>query len=217
MLLNNETVQSLMRIFVKFAKKLPVLSSIFFFSSKAHKHAIGKFLVLWIASTSPILFLSLLTPVPVGSEGVFTKFSNVFIDFFSSAEMFVYTTAFLSPVIYMIWEKYQLAKDAEDFRERIKQAYSVFGLNALLSIAVLIFAAIAYSANKLSPLAQTPPTFLDLIYGKYSYIFYFYSIYCWYLTMLDGFRDFNFTESFREQEEQSANSFKAQLAGRNKQ
>jgi hypothetical protein len=168
---------------------IPFINSLYSFSIKDHLKAIPKFLILWLLSSLPILWSTLFSSVPEGDYSKFAKFWNSFCNSFSVSELFVYSASFLSPLLYIIFEKFQTVdteksagqKISETFRRVFNGYRTVF----FIAILVLLLTASAYSIARTKG-AQYESTFMFQLVPNLAAYVYLFAIFCWYLSILDG-------------------------------
>lgn len=169
--------------------KIPPISSLCYFNSEAHKIAGLKFVVLWLLASSPVIFAILLSPVPQGSLTIWGKFVVKLSDAVSLSEQFVYATSFVSPLLYIIYERYQLNEHGEKFgvklAESVKSIFPGYVVISLCAIGVLVYSVVAFTASKVSP-ESFKSTFLYQIAESWALFLYLVALLCWYLSLLDS-------------------------------
>lgn len=196
-------------------RKTPFVNSLVFFSLQSHKAALKKFITLWLLTTSPVLLAILLSPVPVGEGSIWDKFVGKMQDSMSFSEQFVYAAAFLSPVLYIIYEKYTLIEPEGTVNEKLRQTFDRvfwgYGWVSGVGLIVLFLTVVGYSAAKTN-LDFFKTTFLFQIGTTLSLYFYLYALYCWYLSLLDGTGSVgNYVEANREDEAELGDQFARRL------
>ena len=103
----------------------PLLNSFLSFKMKTHRQAAIKFLTLWILSSLPVLFAILLSRVPEGNETLSAKFAGKLRESITVSEAFVYAAAFISPVLFIIIQRYVSSGSEEEksLAQRFKLGY----------------------------------------------------------------------------------------------
>ncbi|GAA0587485.1 hypothetical protein ACFQH5_16770 [Halomonas salifodinae] len=171
-----------------FADKIPVVNSLCFFPVSSHIKALKKFGVLWLLTTSPVLLSVALSEVPDGAGNLMTKFVAKLQEGLSVSELFVYSASFLTPLIYIIYEKFQNAEDNADFSEKLREAFKVFKgyqLMSFLAAVSLAITAVGFTAVK-TDFGSFRSTFLHAFLVGNSLYIYVFSLFCWYLSLLDS-------------------------------
>lgn len=140
---------------------------------------------LWIVSTSPVLASIALSTPKIGKGDVWTQFYEEILRRITLSEMFVYSAAFLAPMLYVVFEVVQSYKNAKfeltikEVSQQMRGMESVF----LTSIVILILTLIAYSgANSGSQIFQE--TYLSIFLQKKGYILYIVSLMIWFSIIL---------------------------------
>ncbi len=200
-------------MFLKFLSFIPLLQCLTYFPREAHKSALKKFLVLLVLTSLPVIFAAILSPIPAGNSDVLTKLIKKLGEAINVSELFVYTASFLTPILYLIFEKYSdIPKDelGERITQGVKGIFKGYGLVALLSLLMMLFTASAFSSLKLDA-AGFKVSFLHHYLVTYSGWIYFFSLFCWYLTLLDGAWDGDFVSANRNSENVTASAFSARL------
>jgi hypothetical protein len=196
-----------------FADKVPVINSLCFFPISSHKKALKKFIALWLLTTSPVFLSVALSEVPDGSGALMSKFISKLKEGLSVSELFVYSASFLTPLIYIIYEKFQEAEDNADFSEKLRDAFKVFRgyqLMSFLAVISLLITVVGFAAVK-TDLGSFKSTFLHaFLVGNAIYI-YAFSLFCWYLSLLDGFGG---SRGFFRRKETSEKQFQSDFSDR---
>lgn len=176
-------------MFLRIIEKIPVLNSMMFFSYDHHRLAFPKFLVLWMLSTSPIILAVLLSPVPAGDIEMHAKLVSKLREAFSGSEQYIYAASFISPLLYIIWDRYKAVEDNFKLSEKVDEAFkSVFkgyGLVSALAVLILLATITTFSATKIDPVTYES-TFLYALTEQWSFLIYLYALICWYLSILDA-------------------------------
>lgn len=204
-------------MFLKIIGYIPLLQCLAYFPVKAHKSASKKFITLLILTSLPIIFATVLSPIPTGESGVLEKLLNKLSDAISISELFVYTASFLTPVLYLIYERYSDSTKnelGERLADSFKGVFKGYGLVALLALLTMLFTAVAFSLIKTNT-EIFKFTFLHQFLVSYAPLIYLFSLYCWYLTLLEGTSSSgNFIRTNRNAENKTAESFSARLKNR---
>lgn len=196
---------------------IPFLQCLTHFPLKAHKTAAKKFFALLILTSLPIIFAAVLSPIPAGDSDVLEKLTAKLREAISVSELFVYTASFLTPILYLIFEKYSEAGEGQlgvRLTQGFKGVFKGYGLVALLALLTIFFTASAFSSLKINP-DNFKLSFLNHYLFVYSVPIYLFSIYCWYLTLLDGVAaPGDFVGANRSAEDAAASAFSARLKKR---
>lgn len=188
------------------------------FDKNQHKQALLKFTWLLILSSFPIIIATLLSPKSLtDSDGIGGFLSKLF-SFFSHTEQFVYSAAFLPPIIYLIVERYYNAEINDGFSDRIKltlnKVFKGYWIIFITAILVLLVTAITYTASKINEVEPQNTYLYELAENSSLYI-YFFALYCWYLSILDGFNKENdFVQESRNQEQKLTDQLSKRLSKR---
>jgi hypothetical protein len=198
---------------LRFFGSIPLLQCLTYFPVAAHKTASKKFIVILFLTSLPVIFAAVLSPIPEGNADVIEKLLAKMREAISVSELFVYTATFLTPVLYLIFEKYT-GIPTEELGERIAQGmkgiFKGYGLVAFLSLLIMLFTAIAYSSLKVNAEAFKP-SFLNHYLVTYSFWVYLFSLYCWYLTLLNDAWSGDFVSTNRNSENATADAFAARI------
>lgn len=201
---------------LRFLSYIPLIQCLTYFPLPAHRAASKKFVVLLTLTSLPVIFAAVLSPIPEGNADVIDKLLTKIGEAINVSELFVYTATFLTPVLYLIFEKYS-AIPTQELGERIAQGvkgiFKGYGLVAFLSLLVMLFTAIAFSSLKVNPVAFKP-SFLNHYLVTYSSWVYIFSLFCWYLTLLNDAYSGDFVNANRDQENATANAFSARIGKR---
>lgn len=193
---------------------LPFLQCLSYFPLKTHAVAGRKLLTLWALSTLPV-FLAVLFAKKTGSpiaDNFLTKLSESI----SVTEQFVYSAAFLTPIFYIIFEKFSSIESRGSSLGEIKSQIGIFKgywLVAITCFLVLIVTASSYTSLKTNPELFSATYIYDLLIEG-SWIVYLFAIYCWYLSFLDGAYVVEFESTVRETENNAQASFSERIRQR---
>ncbi len=190
---------------LKIIGRIPFLQCLVSFPADAHRSAVKKFLALWVLTSLPILFAALWSPVPAGTDWVlFAKFRESI----SVSEQFVYTASFLTPVLYIWYEKIQGGKQS-----LIKGLFTGYGLVSFVASIVMLLTAAAFGSYKNNP-ESFKATLGYAVLSDYSVLVYFFALYCWYLSLIDGLPGGDFVEETRRSEQVVKTGLAARLKSR---
>lgn len=139
-------------------------------------------------------------------------------DAISVSEQFVYAAAFLSPVLYIIYERYASLESEDHFgikmAETARSVFKGYWLVSISAIVVLLLTVSAYSANKINTV-DFQATFLYRFATDSAPWLYLYALFCWYLSILDGFGGGgDFIATNRDNEEELATNFSNRIQRR---
>lgn len=167
------------------ALSFPALRYIRRFPRSALWPAFGKAFFLWLISTSPVIGAILLSRPTQGEGSASGQFKLQILSSFTLAEMFVYTSAFLAPVLYVVFDIVKLHSDGDLKFERSDLANHMRGMQGvvLASIAILILTLLAYAAAKSDP-AGFPETYLARFLTGQGFTVYLSSLLIWYSIIL---------------------------------
>lgn len=177
------------------------------------KAAGWKAFFLWIVSTSPVLVSIALSSPKTGGGEVWKQFFDEVLRRLTLTEMFVYSAAFLAPMLYVVFEVYE-AYEKKEVKLTLKDINGVMrGIEKvfLTSIIILILTLIAYAgANTNNDVFST--TYISLFLQQKGYMLYIASLLIWYSVILWEKGPVNFSlESAQKSEEED---FKDKMARR---
>lgn len=201
---------------LKALSRIPFIQCLTYFSFEAHKIAFKKFLVLWSLSSLPILVAAVLSPIPKGTVDALGVLTLKLSEAMSVSEQFVYTASFITPILYILFEKYQnSSSDAPDesFYKKIQTIFPGYGLVAFVSLIIIVLTATAFSSLKTNS-EFFKSSFLNLFLVTYSPYIYGFALYCWYLSLLDGVVTGDFVEQNRASENKLSSAFSARIQQR---
>jgi hypothetical protein len=201
---------------LKFFNKIPIIQCLTYFPADTHKAGAKKFFVLWLISSLPIIVAAVLSPIPDGDLGVIQKLGFKLSDAISVSEQFVYTASFLTPILYIIFEKYENSNSDTingKLHHSLKTVFRGYGLIAVISLVVMFLTASAFSSLKTNP-GAFKETFLNLFLVTYSPVIYAFALFCFYLSLLDGIFIGNFVEETRKSENTLKQDFAERLRNR---
>lgn len=191
--------------------KIPFINSIFDFSFECHWRSVKKFFVLWFSATSPVILAFFFAVAE--REG---EFKSALSAIWSLSESLVYTAAFIPPFLYLIYERYSEKSPYDsggDGRFKFfRKLFEGYWLNFLVAMVVLVLSVIAFTIDKVADEGFKEGWFFGFLESLVPYL-YVFSLYCWYLTILDSFSgDFDFVDHVRAEENQMSMKFKQRLA-----
>jgi len=196
-------------------RKTPILQPLVYFPKRTHIIAVQKFVALWLLSSSPVLLAILLSPIPADNITIWEKLLSKWQESISVSELYIYVASFLSPVLYILYERYQLIDGKETIKEKVEETFGKifygYRLISFLALILLFLTVAAYSAIKAGS-TNFDKTFLYHFISHLSPWVYLYAVYCWYLSILDGInipRDF--VSESRQSEIGLSNNLKARL------
>jgi hypothetical protein len=204
----------IIKTLVEKIKNLPFIKPLFYFSKNHHKQAFPKFGILWFMCTLPVLLSALLSQKSTTDTSPWEGFFNQIFISFSASEQFVYASAFLPPVIYLIYERYQEAEMTGALSDRLRlsfrKVFDGYGVVLIFACLALLTTVITYTGTKTN-FANLQQTYLyDLVVSSAHWL-YFFSLYCWYLSILDGIQD---PSNFLTENKQAENEFSNQFSNR---
>ncbi|SFI25269.1 hypothetical protein [Nitrosomonas sp. Nm34] len=161
------------------AQQIPLFGSVFAFRFIVLKKALSQLIVVWTLSSLPIIFTIV--------ESVFFEeksFNIALLNTLNVTVLFIYTAAFLAPVIWLCIDRVVYPKTQKAFPGIIW----IF----LTAFIFLLFSAWGFDNSKFR---------LNEIWQEVTLTIYFLSLYFWFLTIADSCNaDFDFVSNAREQE-----------------
>lgn len=204
-------------MFLKIASNIPFLQCLVSFPFDTHVSALKKFFVLWMLTSLPIVVAAFLSPVT--GENVLTDWFSRLGESISVSEQFVYTASFLTPVLYIWYEKYQGGGN-EGFNQKlsqsIKEMFTGYGWVIVSAVLLMFLTAAAFSALKTNS-DFFKSTYLYLFLTTYSKYVYFFALYCWYLSLLDGMYRGDYVAATRKSEKVVSKGLAERLKSRGEQ
>jgi hypothetical protein len=195
------------------AKHTPLIKSLLSFDINTHRQAAIKFGSLWILSSLPVLFAILLSHVPEGDATLLAKFAHRFREAVTVSEAFVYAAAFISPVLFIIIQRYATSTRDEEkslgqrFKTNLAGMFRGYVFVWIGALVVLFITAIAFAAQKTDP-STFKQTFLSEIGEILAPWLYLFSLICWYLTLCDEFfSGVDYSDASRASEDHLARDF----------
>lgn len=149
------------------------------------KQAGWKAFFLWLVSTSPVLASIALSTPKIGQGEIWEQFFQEILRRLTLTEIFVYSAAFLAPMLYVIFDVVDAYKNnkieltIKEVSQQMRGMDKVF----LTSIFILILTLISYSgANTGSEVF--PNTYLAIFLQEKGYILYLVSLMIWFSVIL---------------------------------
>lgn len=199
-----------------------VVMSAQIYSFQKHQAAIIKFAFLYIFATSPVLIAGLFSPVGV-NENYFSAFIDKVISSVKHDEIFIYVSSFMAPFFYIIIERFIAAKNDLGFkRGRSTEKFAsyfrlprVFWFVTVIACIVMLFAVLKFGSAKMSD-DQAKRSLLDAIAADYIWYFYFFSLGCFYLSIVDTVNDgdSSFVEDNMLEEDDMIDRFERRVGGK---
>ena len=165
------------------------IKPLFQFRWENHSQALSKFIVLWLMATSPVLLAAALTPVDKPDANIYLLYWQKLSLSFAATEQFVYTAAFIPPIIYLLIERYKEAEiiDKDEFRLLISVRRIFSGYLPIFWLAVFVLLLnIATFVSSKTNFHDLRATIFYIISVRAAPFVYMYALYCWYLSILDG-------------------------------
>lgn len=199
---------------------IPFLQPLTSFSKYSHKKALIKWFVLVLAASAPVLLTVLLSPIPNGDLSLWGKLMKKLTESISISEQFVYCAAFLAPTLYLVWEKILYDRDNKSSRaektpyEKLRSAmriYKGYGWILISSILILSLTALGFSFLKTGN-PTFNKTFLYSLLEQYSSYIYIFSLYAFYLSIIQDYgADGEFSKTVKEEEQDVASGLSARV------
>jgi hypothetical protein len=198
------------------AKYIPLIQCLTDYPSNHHFIVFKKFCFLWLISSLPVILAAILSPVPSDGTEIATAMFGKLKDSISVSELFVYSAAFLTPILYMVVEKYNEAP-GKQFGEKVSKSanglFRGYWLVAGLSLLVMFLTVVAFALIKSNP-EDFEKMFLGHYLTKYVFPVYLFSLFCWYLTLLDSAWAGDFLNENRRSEDNMYQGFSDRLRSR---
>ncbi len=155
------------------------------YTKEEMKQAGWKAFFLWLVSTSPVLASIALSTPKIGQGEIWEQFFQEILRRLTLTEIFVYSAAFLAPMLYVIFDVVDAYKNnkieltIKEVSQQMRGMDKVF----LTSIFILILTLISYSgANTGSEVF--PNTYLAIFLQEKGYILYLVSLMIWFSVIL---------------------------------
>ena len=184
----------------------PLIQCLTNFTFEAHLMALKKLIILWGLTSLPILVAVGLSPIPSDETDVWLKLLKQLDKAIGAPDLFIYTAAFLTPVLVLYYERREELPQGKKWNSSIRRPFKGYGVVALFSLVTLIITAIAYGATKTDAVIFEK-TFLNYYLKDFTMPIYVFSLYCWYLTMLDGASSADFVGINRKSEDSVESGF----------
>lgn len=203
-------IKSVWHFFVKVVGYIPFLQCLVAYQRNVHRAALRKFFILLVLTSLPVIVTAFMAPIPDGGGSIFSKLLNKIGDSLTVSELFVYSATFLTPILYLMYER------AHDLSPNsileYKKVFRGYGLVTVTALVVIVLTAVAFGATKFQ--VSMTSTFLHFFLVEYSAGIYFFGLFCWYLTLLDGANTPNFVDATRDDEKRLSTGFKQRLEQR---
>ncbi|MFG0330120.1 MAG: hypothetical protein ACF8PN_09505 [Phycisphaerales bacterium] len=201
---------------LKICKVLPFVNTFAHYNRHRHKDALKKFLFLWSISVIPIVSASIVVAMAPNGGFPAAVWEAIRTGFFAT-DQFIYAVAFLPPVLYLLFEKYELRGHFIALNKRKKNEnleIPGYFLIYLLTVLVLIFTAFVYGVTKANPYSVSA-TFLAVSGG----VVYAFAMFCWYLSLLESVSPdpFGFLDENRAREAEMSEDFGKRIRSRERQ
>jgi len=140
-------------------------------------------------------------------------FASIF-NTFCATDPFIYAASFLSPMIYLIVEKYTEQRQYIGARrqspDRLSTEPTGFLLTLMFTFLLYVTTAYIYGIAKAGD-AQNNEYPIPFFFGLFIYL---YAMFCWYFVILDSVdRESDFVRENRQREEEAINSFSQRVGG----
>ena len=197
----------LLRIF----EYIPILQNLVSFPFSAHKKALKKFAFLWVISIFPIFLAFALIPIPSGGQVTASFLVEHLKKAVNASELFVYAVAFISPLLFMVYEKYN-DSDSDNIKSKLSESavFPGYWLTATLALLVMLVTAVGFAMFK-SQSGSLSGNVLALFLINGAPAIYVSSLFCWYLTLLDGAFVGDYVQRGRDAEDGLLNSFRERV------
>lgn len=159
------------------------------YSWNVHIQTLKKAAILWTVSTSPIIGAVLLS-IPSDRSNLLPELGRALQSHFTLSEMYVYSAAFLSPILYVFFDAFNdidrterkfTIEFAKEIRHRISRMSGI-----IVRAAIILFVTfLAFSSSKTDP-ERTESTFLSILFLDQVISFYLSSLVIWYCVILYG-------------------------------
>lgn len=176
-------------------------------------------------SVIPLVVAALFEPIseiecnPETGYQYAADFLNVLWKHFNGKNQFIYAVSFITPILYMIYERYILMQSHVESGKRtskdLRKLPPGFGWIMFWAVLVFVFAAFAFATSATRPI-RTSTTFLDVV-SKYTVLLvYLFSLLCWYMTILDSSMEpaQAFTDTIRKEEDELAATFSRRISNK---
>jgi hypothetical protein len=196
----------------KIITKIPVLNTLAFFPLKVHAMAGKKCAFSLIFSLSPILIALLFSKAQEGGGAI-----DYIKSAFSMSEQYVYAAAFITPLFYLIYERFQESEKSDPFSDKIsssiKDLFPGYGITMLAAAGVLLVTVAAFSVSKANTnnMDEMLIASLSPVLAPWFFIF---SIYCLYISILDQYFDSSaIFQNDKKKQKNLADEFSSMLKG----
>lgn len=155
------------------------------YSKEDMKKAGWKAFFLWLVSTSPVLASIALSTPTIGQGEVWEQFMQEALRRLTLTEIFVYSAAFLAPMLYVIFDVVDAYKNKKIELTMSEVSHQMRGMDKvfLTSISILILTLIAY-AGASTDSNVFGNTYLAIFLQQKGYILYLVSLLIWFSVIL---------------------------------
>ncbi|TGL17911.1 hypothetical protein EHQ46_15760 [Leptospira yanagawae] len=194
--------------------KIPFVEALTSYSIEVHKFAWRKFKVLWFLNMAPVWVTLLLSPISDEKGTILDQFLDTILKI-PVAELYIYVVSFTSPIMYLIYENRTQKIDNENSKSpSIKDMFRGYGYIVIVSLVFYILTSFSYALLTINPQFFNN-TNLSFFLSKLTFFVYIFSVFCLYLTILDGTPEPNhFVDSFRKNEKAAVDSLENRLKKR---
>ena len=199
---------------------IPFWRAFVYYKWPQHKSAIQKFAILWLISIAPLVASALFSPIGVDTN-IFQKVSHFFerlLDEFQGTHQFIYAVSFISPVLYLFYERFAefdlfYQSGLRKAKGRLQEIPSGFKCIVLWSALIFCFTVLCYSAD--ATVESRGNFIIDSVSGSTVILVYVFSLFCWYFSVLESTRmpDFDFQKSKKMEESSFLENFTHQVSG----
>lgn len=196
---------------VAILSRLPIIQCLTPYGKEVHGTALKKFAALLVLTSLPVIVSVALAPMPGDASSAFDKLISKFADTLTVTELFVYSATFLTPILYLQYERFSISNFSN--LDALRKAFRGYGLVTLLALILIVLTAVAFAAVKFHH-DLFKATFLNYYLGDYAIAVYLFGLYCWYLTLLDGANSSGFVQDNRDQELGLTNKLASRLRSR---
>lgn len=194
---------------VRVLSAIPLVGPMLFFRGR-HIKTVKEAFFLWGVSSSPVIFGILASERVSGGETLIEKVMSSL----TLSEIFIYSSSFLSPVIYIAIEEIkQKNNESDTYKKRMRICPGYYYVIASAIIVALI-SAFGYGMFISNNVAFRSSWFY-YTFSPYAIWIYVFAIYLWYLSLLDKNvpDDMRYDKIHRASEANAVADFEARMAG----
>lgn len=205
---------------IKLRWQIPFAGVLQDISWKGHSRAFKKFFILWVLSSLPVVFAILFSTPEASDLELWEKFKASLRLSYTVSDVFVYSAAFLSPLLLIIFEKYNAMAYEEDRGIKIHKAFKrVFPCYYLMwgaALIVLFVISWAFSVYRMGG-DELKETLLYLWIPDFHYYVYVFALFAWYLTIWDRDRPVeHYFKEMKNSEDTFSTGFSERLSKKGK-